>query len=894
MAPAGIEPEASGVTPERWQQVKGVLQDALDVSPSERTAALDQACAGDPLLRKEVDSLLLLDKELPQDQKLSLGFFRDATLNLSAPGGLPDRWIGRWLGPYKIVELIGTGGMGEVYRAIRDDDQYRKQVAIKLVGAGQDSGLVVSRFKNERQILASLDHPNIARLLDGGSTEDGAPYFVMELIDGQPIDRYCIDHKTAVSERLKLFLQVCSAVQYAHQRLIIHRDIKPSNLLVTAEGVPKLLAFGIAKILDTEAVAGQPEPTLTAFRALTPGYASPEQVKGEPITTASDVYSLGVVLYELLTGRSPYPSDSRTPHDLARAVCEFEPERPSTALRRVVAETKTKPAQPAQFPSGSPQDDSRAKLSKRLSGDLDTIVLMALRKEPSRRYASVEQLADDIRRHLQNLPVIARKDTILYRTTKFVVRHKTGVLAAALGTLVLLGALGVALREAHIARVQEARAERRFNDVRKLANSLMFELHDSIRNLPGATDARKLLVSRALQYLDSLSREAGGDPSLQRELAAAYDKIGDVLGATANPNLGDFKGASESYAKALTIWESLAAANPSDGNAQVGLAGEYFRVTQVLEDLGDFAGARSTMQRAEPFIHRISAGQTDPKLRAVLAGLYYYTATVLERTGDYSGALQNYRQGASTLEPLAADPHANVFVRAYIVGDYDGAAKMLAQTGHPDEAVASAAKGLSFIRELSQANPSNVTLRSYLGESYNISADILLKKGDLAAALDFYRRAHEIFRELSSADPHNQEAVLNSGLSDLSIGELLLKQGNVSQALPRIHAALATFRATPGAKNLWVETGLSLSFMDLGMAYAALAERAVSPGEKVRNWSEARSWYQKGLEVWSGRPNPTSVLDANGRNQAAQISQALAACDARLQELKHRTLAQKQ
>src|SRR6267378_431513 len=479
------------MTPERWQQVKGLLGPALELDPGKRTEYLDQACGSDASLREELGFLL------EAEGKAGPGFLSDPVVLADLTLDLPqqsDAWVGRRLGSYQIVEEIGAGGMGEVYRAVRADDEYRKEVAVKLVRSDQDSNFVLNRFKNERQILAGLDHSNIARLLDGGTTEGGVPYFVMELIEGQRIDEYCNVRGLATTGRLELFLGVCSAVQYAHQRLIIHRDIKPGNILVTAEGVPKLLDFGIAKILDTEAVAGQPEPTLTAFRALTPGYASPEQVKNEPITTASDVYSLGVVLYELLTGRVPYPSDSRTPHDLARAVCEFEPERPSTALRRVVAETKTKPAQPAQFPSGSPQDDSRAKLSKRLSGDLDTIVLMALRKEPSRRYASVEQLADDIRRHLQNLPVIARKDTILYRTTKFVVRHKTGVLAAALGTLVLLGALGVALREAHIARVQEARAERRFNDVRKLANSLMFDLHDSIRNLPGATDARKLLV----------------------------------------------------------------------------------------------------------------------------------------------------------------------------------------------------------------------------------------------------------------------------------------------------------------------------------------------------------------------------------------------------------------
>jgi serine/threonine protein kinase len=301
---------------------------------------------------------------------------------------------------------------------------------------------------------------------------------------------------------------VCSAVQYAHQRLIIHRDIKPSNILVTSAGTPKLLDFGIAKILDTEAV-GQLDPTLTIFRALTPGYASPEQVKGEPITTASDLYSLGVVLYELLTGCHPYRRPNSTAQDISRAVCEVEPEKPSTAVKKRNVDES---AGECHSYAADSQDNSARKLSKRLRGDIDNIVLMALRKEPQRRYTSVEQFAEDIRRHLENLPVLARKDTVGYRTSKFINRHKAGVVAAILLTLILLGALAITLWEARVAREQaavarsqEARAERRFNDVRKLANSLIFEVHDSIRNLPGATQARKLVVSRALEYLDSLS-----------------------------------------------------------------------------------------------------------------------------------------------------------------------------------------------------------------------------------------------------------------------------------------------------------------------------------------------------------------------------------------------------
>lgn len=313
------------MTPERWAQVKEVLHAVLDLDPEQRPAYLDRVCANDPSLRQEVESFILSHAEIGSD------FLKTIAMDSTGPeSGEPMRsLVGRLIGPYKIVQEIGAGGMGEVYRAVRADDQYQKQVAIKVVRRGFDTESGLRRFKAERQILASLEHPNIARLHDGGTTEDGIPYLVMELIEGTPIDQYCDQHDLGITERLELFRQVCAAVQYAHQRLVIHRDIKPGNILVTAEGVPKLLDFGIATILSPSAGA---ETTLV--RSMTPDYASPEQIRSEPITTATDVYSLGVVLYRLLTGRSPYPEDTRTPHEFARIICEVEPARPSTAILR--------------------------------------------------------------------------------------------------------------------------------------------------------------------------------------------------------------------------------------------------------------------------------------------------------------------------------------------------------------------------------------------------------------------------------------------------------------------------------------------------------------------------------------------------------------------------------
>src|SRR5262249_19941660 len=357
-----------------------------------------------------------------------IGFLKQPVVKLSgqtaaAAAAAPARE--RRIGAYQIVEEIGHGGMGEVYRAVRADGQYTKEVAIKLVRSGFESGSLAERFRNERQILASLDHPNIARLLDGGTTKDAVPYLVMELITGVPIDQYCDDHSLSVSDRLELFRQVCAAVQYAHQRLVIHRDIKPSNILVTHDGVPKLLDFGVAKLLDPSVNTGT-----TIVRAMTPEYASPEQIRGEHITTGSDVYSLGVVLYRLLTGRSPYAGDTSTPHGLAKAICDDDPVKPSTAILKSEESGKGDGTSPAAKAIRSKREDSPAKLRRRLAGDLNNVVLMALRKDPSRRYVSVEQFSEDLRRHLEDIPGPARTDAVSYRGGKFIRRHKNGVAGA--------------------------------------------------------------------------------------------------------------------------------------------------------------------------------------------------------------------------------------------------------------------------------------------------------------------------------------------------------------------------------------------------------------------------------------------------------------------------------
>jgi serine/threonine protein kinase len=440
-----------------------------------------------------------------------------------------DANIGRRIGPYEIVREIGAGGVGSVYLAQRVDE-FRQRVAIKLLRAGMDSRMVISRFRHERQILAGLHHPNISRLLDGGATEDGRPYFVMEYVEGKPIDAYANERGLSIRERLQLFRQICAAVQYAHQNLVVHRDIKPGNILVTEDGTPKLLDFGIAKLQrpvpghdaaaqePSVAAAGGATLALTEadMRLMTPEFASPEQARGLPITTASDVYSLGVVLYQLLTGRMPYQFKTRSPVEVELVISEQEPPRPSTV---------------------------GGILAKGLTGDLDNLVLKALEKDTQRRYGSAEQLSEDIRRYLEGMPVLARPQTLFYRAGKFARRNRMAVAAAILLFVSLTGGLVATSWEAQVARQQRARAERRFNDVRRLTESFLFEFHDKIKDLTGATEARRLVVAKALEYLDGLEREASGDRSLQLELAEAYGRLGDVQGNPYSSNIGEIHSA---------------------------------------------------------------------------------------------------------------------------------------------------------------------------------------------------------------------------------------------------------------------------------------------------------------------------------------------------------------
>lgn len=518
-----------GITADFWAHIRTALETALALPSAERSAFLRSLADRDLALHKHVEELLSAEKEATR-------LFAIDRWQVAASGYASSVKPGTTIGRYRILRELGRGGMGEVFLAERADGEYQHQVAVKVLQTGILSGGLVERFRQERQILARLSHPGIARLLDGGVTDGGILYAVMEYVDGEPIDAYCERMALSIPERLSLFLRAAQAVQYAHQQLVLHLDIKPANLLVTAQGEPRLLDFGISRFIsDTESGAAPSEATT---RLLTPRYASPEQAAGEPLGVASDVFSLGTLLYKLLTGSLPYPIEDAQPLEAARMIREAAPEKPSRMAPAV--------------------------LGSELRGDLDLILLQTLRKEPQRRYATVAALAADIESYLASRPVSAHRDSLGYRTAKLMRRRKRTIIAAALAFLAVAGSIGLVIHSAIVARREEALAQHRLQDIRELAHSFIFDLDPQLQGIPGTVAVRAYILKTGMKYLDAMAREAGTDEDLNYELARGYVRLSVLENSFIYQSLGEAKEAKTAMQKAVALEAAAYQRHPHD------------------------------------------------------------------------------------------------------------------------------------------------------------------------------------------------------------------------------------------------------------------------------------------------------------------------------------------
>ena len=666
----------AALSPERWREVSPYLDHALTLSEELRAAFLDS-------LRTERPELVPLLKELLEAHR---GLAEQDFLKQSPSIPSQSSAEGQTVGPYTLLSPLGQGGMGSVWLAKRNDGRFDRQVAIKFLHLAIASSSA-ERFKREGRILGHLSHPHIAELIDAGVTERGEPYLVLEHVEGEPIDQYCDHHRLDLASRIRLVLDVCGAVTYAHSNLVVHRDLKPSNVLVRNDGQVKLLDFGIAKFLaDETSSADATLLTLQAGFALTPLFAAPEQVTGAPITTATDVYSLGLILYLLLTGTHPLNASIGSAIELIKAIVETEPLHLGDGVSLSSAHKSI-----AENRSTTPD-----RLSRELRGDLETIVAKSLKKNSGERYSSVSAFADDLRRYLAHQPVSARPDSFAYRTGKFVARNKPGVILGSLAVIAAATAIIAVQREAH-------RAEYRFQQVQRLAHTVLFDLNPEIENLAGSTPARELLVKTSLEYLDSLAAESGNDPKLQIELATAYEKIGDVQGNSRYSNLGHPEASLESYRKAVTIARKL---RPSADRLEI-LASAYTRIGTVqATQLGDRMTGRENLR----------------------------TAT----------------QIADSIPATTARPDYELRVQAYgFLGDID-------ELNDPSRAVAPIQRALEIAREWSRAD-SGPHPKIYLAVLMKDWADIQWSLGDLNTARKILLDSLKIFQDLRVQEPNNAE-----------------------------------------------------------------------------------------------------------------------------------------
>jgi serine/threonine-protein kinase len=812
---------------ERWRRLDEIFQQALEFPPGERDGFLREACGDDDGLRKAVDSLLEADRAGEE-------FLEQPLISPEVSTPLPD---GGQLGAYRLVREIGQGGMSTVYLGARDDDSFRRRVAVKVIRRGMESEESKRRLRAERQILASLDHPWIAKLYDGGETAEGLPYFVMQYVEGLPIDAYCDQHRLTVDDRTILFGEVCAAVHYAHQNLVVHRDLKPSNILVSADGSPKLLDFGIAKLLNPELSSPEIEPTATWVRLLTPHYASPEQVRGEAITTASDVYSLGVLLFKLLTGRLPYALEERTPREVERIVTDHEPPRPSTVVTRAGSGSD----------DPTPESISRARgvrpqqLARQLDDDLDDIVLKAMRSTPQRRYSSVEQLAEDLRRHREGLPVIARQGNFSYRLGKFLRRNRLAISGALVALLLIVSFLvATLLQSARVARERDqARRER---DEKQQVLALVeevFQLAD-----PAEARGETFTVREALDRgAELVGRRLGDVPALE---AALRETMGRIYF-----NLGLFDEARTHLAEILELHRQL------HGEDSMEYVGSLAALGAVFRETGDYDRAEQLTAEAlararglvgghhpgliEPLNHLVTLfcyrgdyeRAREPSLEALALARAYLgdtrsdlaeavtnRAVVLKENGDLAAARQLYEEGLVIQQKILGEDHPEV---ANILNNL---AVVVKELGDNETAASLHRRTLGLRRRLyGESHP-------LVAQSLTNLAAVERERGEYSLAEAGYRESLSILDErLGPSHPLTVQVAV-------TLGSMLVESGRPQAAEPWLRERLEVWRGEipPGTGWVpWAENGLGEALTALGRLdeAQALLEPSLAALEQV-------------------------------------------------------------